>query len=122
EGSEPHHTSSAEAPSPQHELSSSSLPPVTTVTIPTVIPTEPPPLRQYTRRARTAQSSALLTVADEPASPLGDDNQGEACPIISGFEAEQDRANIIKTSTLPSDSTPRVTSLAADEGSMQHKL
>nr|GFD07194.1 hypothetical protein [Tanacetum cinerariifolium] len=26
------------------------------------------------------------------------------------------------TSTLPSDSTPRVTSLAADEGSMQHKL
>nr|GEX66875.1 hypothetical protein [Tanacetum cinerariifolium] len=32
------------------------------------------------------------------------------------------RANITKTSTLPSDSTPRVTSLAADEGNMQHKL
>nr|GFC46428.1 hypothetical protein [Tanacetum cinerariifolium] len=31
--------------------------------------------RQYTRRARIAQSSALLTVADEPASPLGDDSQ-----------------------------------------------
>nr|GFA22771.1 hypothetical protein [Tanacetum cinerariifolium] len=28
----------------------------------------------------------------------------------------------VKTSTLPSDSTPRVTSLATDEGSMQHKL
>nr|GFA10652.1 hypothetical protein [Tanacetum cinerariifolium] len=40
----------------------------------------------------------------------------------SGLAAEQDRANIIKTSTLPSDSTPRVTSLAADEGSMQQKL
>nr|GEW26130.1 reverse transcriptase [Tanacetum cinerariifolium] len=59
---------------------------------------------------------------DEPASPLGDDSQGEAFPTVSGLEAEQDRANIIKTSTLPSDSTPRVTSLAADEGNMQHQL
>nr|GEY28466.1 uncharacterized mitochondrial protein AtMg00810-like [Tanacetum cinerariifolium] len=33
-----------------------------------------------------------------------------------------DRANITKTSTLTSDSTPRVTSLVADEGSMQQKL
>nr|GEV71344.1 hypothetical protein [Tanacetum cinerariifolium] len=31
-------------------------------------------------------------------------------------------ANITKTSTLPSDSSPRVTSFAADEGSMQQKL
>nr|GEV85760.1 hypothetical protein [Tanacetum cinerariifolium] len=59
---------------------------------------------------------------DEPTSPLGDDSQGEACPIDSCFEADQDRANIAKTSTLPSDSTPRVTSLAANEGSMQKKL
>nr|GEV35336.1 ribonuclease H-like domain-containing protein [Tanacetum cinerariifolium] len=43
-------------------------------------------------------------------------SQGEACPIDSGLEANQDRANIPKTSTLPSDSTPMVTSLAADEG------
>nr|GFA35761.1 hypothetical protein [Tanacetum cinerariifolium] len=34
----------------------------------------------------------------------------------------QNRANIIKTSTFPHDSPPRVTSLAADEGSMQQKL
>nr|GEZ61218.1 hypothetical protein [Tanacetum cinerariifolium] len=73
-------------------------------------------------RAKIAQSSALPTAADEPASPFGDDSQGEACPTISGLEAEQDRANIIRSSTLPHDSTPRVTSLAADEGSMQHKL
>nr|GEU61074.1 retrovirus-related Pol polyprotein from transposon TNT 1-94 [Tanacetum cinerariifolium] len=59
---------------------------------------------------------------DEPASPLGGDSQGEACPTDSGFEEDQDRANIAKTSTLPSDSTPRVTSLAADEGSMKQKL
>nr|GFA36589.1 synaptobrevin, longin-like domain protein [Tanacetum cinerariifolium] len=78
--------------------------------------------RQYTRRARIAQSLALPPVADEPASLIGDDSQGEACLTDSGLEAKHDRANIIKTSTLPSDSTPRVTTLAADEGNMQHKL
>nr|GEY79244.1 hypothetical protein [Tanacetum cinerariifolium] len=71
---------------------------------------------KYSRRARIAQSSALPTTVDEPASPLGDDSQGEACPTVSGLEAGQDRANIIKTSTFPHDSTPRVTSLAADKG------
>nr|GEZ05459.1 hypothetical protein [Tanacetum cinerariifolium] len=77
---ESHHTPTSEASqSSQHELLSSSLPP----------------------------SSVLLHIADEPASPLGDDSQGEACPIASGIEADQDRANIAKTSTLPSDSTPR---------------
>nr|GEX69105.1 hypothetical protein [Tanacetum cinerariifolium] len=95
---EPHHTPTPEAtPSPQHELSSSSLPPPITETIPTVIPTDNPP--------------SLL-----------DDSQGEVCPTVSSLEAEQDRANIIKTSTLPSDSTPKVTSLAADEGSMHQQL
>nr|GEW22415.1 hypothetical protein [Tanacetum cinerariifolium] len=63
--------------------------------------------RQYTRRARIAQSLALPPVADEPASSIGADSQGEACPTDSGLKAEQDRANITKTSTLPSDSTPR---------------
>nr|GEV26352.1 hypothetical protein [Tanacetum cinerariifolium] len=120
---EPHHTPSPEAPqSPQHDLSSSTHPHVTTATIPTVIPTETSPLRQYTRRARIAQSSTLPTVPDEPAFPLGDDSQGEACLTISGLEAEQDRVNIIKTSTLPHDSTPRVTSLAADEGTQDLEI
>nr|GEX14750.1 hypothetical protein [Tanacetum cinerariifolium] len=72
---EPHHTPSPEEqPSPQHDLSSSIHPPVTPATIPTVIPTKIPTLRQYSRRARIAQSSALPTAADEHASPLGDDN------------------------------------------------
>nr|GEU59632.1 hypothetical protein [Tanacetum cinerariifolium] len=74
------------------------------------------------RRARIAQSSALPTAADEPASPLGDDSQGEACPTVTGLEAGQDRATIIKTSTLPSDSTPRVTSLAADEDTQELEI
>nr|GEU66515.1 putative reverse transcriptase domain-containing protein [Tanacetum cinerariifolium] len=75
-----------------------------------------------TGRARIAQSLALLTAADEPASPLGDGSQGEACPTVTGLVAGQDRANITKTSTLPNDSTPSVTSFAADEGSMQHQI
>nr|GFA12182.1 hypothetical protein [Tanacetum cinerariifolium] len=73
---EPYHTPSPEAhQSPYHDLSSLIHPPVTTATIPTVIPTDNPPLRQYTRRARIAQSSALPTTADEPASLLRDDSQ-----------------------------------------------
>nr|GEX38717.1 hypothetical protein [Tanacetum cinerariifolium] len=120
---EPHYT-----PSPEEQqtspttTSSQSLPPITTITIPTVIPTDIPQLRQYTRRARIAQSLAPPTAADGPASPIGDDSQGKSCSTIFGLEAKQDRANITKTSTLSSDSTPRVTSLAVDEGSMQHKL
>nr|GFA66967.1 hypothetical protein [Tanacetum cinerariifolium] len=56
---------------------------------------------------------------DEPASPMRDDSQGEACPTDSGFIADQDRATIAKSSTLPRDSAPRVTSLAAEEGVYQ---
>nr|GFB31321.1 hypothetical protein [Tanacetum cinerariifolium] len=91
---EPHHTPSPEAQPPSHTTqSSSSLPPVTT-TIPTVTPSETPPIKQYTRRARIAQSLTLLT----------------------------DRATIANSSTLPHDSAPRVTSPAADDGSMQHTI
>nr|GFB26543.1 hypothetical protein [Tanacetum cinerariifolium] len=38
---------------------------------------------------------------DEPASSLRDVSKGEACPTDPGFQADQDRANIAKTSTLP---------------------
>nr|GEU47709.1 ribonuclease H-like domain-containing protein [Tanacetum cinerariifolium] len=120
---EPHHTPTyEETPSLQHELTSSSLPLAITEPLPNVIPSDNPPLRQYTRRTRIAQSFVLPTVADEPASPIGDFSQGKACPTDSGLKADQDRANITKASTLPSDSTPKVTSLATDKGSMQHKL
>nr|GEX62683.1 hypothetical protein [Tanacetum cinerariifolium] len=46
----------------------------------------------------------------------------EMFPLLRQREAEQDKDNIINTSALPYDSPTRVTSLAADEGSMQHKL
>nr|GFC79493.1 hypothetical protein [Tanacetum cinerariifolium] len=60
--------------------------------------------------------------SDEPASPVRDVSEGEACPTESGFIADQDRATIAKSSTLPYDSAPRVTSPAADEGGMQHNI
>nr|GEZ48022.1 hypothetical protein [Tanacetum cinerariifolium] len=120
---EPHHIPSPEAHQTSHTTHSSpTLSPVTTASISTVTLSETTPLRQYTRRARIAQSSALSPVANEPASPLRDVSNGEACLTASGFGADQDKANIAKTSTLPHDSAPRVTSSAADEGSMQLKL
>nr|GFC85861.1 hypothetical protein [Tanacetum cinerariifolium] len=67
-------------------------------------------------------SSAFPTVADEPAPPMRDDSQWEACPTDSGFIADQDMATIAKSSTLPHDSAPRVTSPAANEGSMQQNI
>nr|GEV18542.1 hypothetical protein [Tanacetum cinerariifolium] len=79
-------------------------------------------LRQYSRSARISQSSALPTAPDEPASPLGDDNQEEAFLTVSGLEAEYDRENIIKTSALPHDSPQRVTSLAADEATQDLEI
>nr|GEX65450.1 hypothetical protein [Tanacetum cinerariifolium] len=121
---EPHHTPSPEAQqSPHHDLSSSLHPTKITKTIPTSTPTKIPSLRQYSRRAtRIAQSKALPTAADELASLLRDDSQGEAFLTVSGLEAGHDRENIIKTSAFPHDSTPRVTSLTIDEGSMQQHL
>nr|GEW96510.1 reverse transcriptase domain-containing protein [Tanacetum cinerariifolium] len=120
---EPHHTPSLEAPSPSHTIHTlPSLPPVTTTSIPTVTLTEITPIRQYTRRARIAQSSALPTVADEPAPPQRAVSQWEAYPTDSGFIADQDRATIAKSSTLPYDSAPWVTSPVAVEGSMQQTI
>nr|GFC83714.1 hypothetical protein [Tanacetum cinerariifolium] len=65
-----------------------------TAPIPTITPSKTTPIRQYTQRARIAQSSALPPAADEPASPLRDVSQGEACITDSGFIADQDMATI----------------------------
>nr|GFB30043.1 hypothetical protein [Tanacetum cinerariifolium] len=66
-------------------------------------------------RARIAQSFTLLTVADEPASPVRDVSEGEACLTESGFIADQDKATIAKSSTLPHDlaSMEKVFAIAA---------
>nr|GEV89095.1 hypothetical protein [Tanacetum cinerariifolium] len=57
-----------------------------------------------------------LSPKNEPASLLRDDKQGEAFPTVSSLDAGQDRENINKTSALPHESSPRVTSLDANEG------
>nr|GEV45915.1 putative ribonuclease H-like domain-containing protein [Tanacetum cinerariifolium] len=123
---EPHHT-----PSPQehHSLQHDSPPFSHQTFIPEPIPhdlqahTKTLTPRRLTRRAiRIAQSKALLPDADEPASLLRDDRHGEAFPIVSSLDAGQDRENIAKTSTMPHESSPRVPSLDADEGSMQQRI
>nr|GEY91642.1 hypothetical protein [Tanacetum cinerariifolium] len=47
-----------------------------------------------------------------------DGKQREAFPTVSSLDAGQDRETIAKTSTLPHESSPRVPSLDADEGSI----
>nr|GEU77454.1 hypothetical protein [Tanacetum cinerariifolium] len=129
---EPYHTPSSEVQQTSPPTySSPTLLPVTTANIPPVIPTASLPtvvptdtlhLRHYTIRARIAQSLALPPVADEPTSPLRDVSQCEACPTGSSLDAEHDKANIAKTSTLPHESTSRVPSLAADEGTQELEI
>nr|GEW52660.1 retrotransposon protein, putative, Ty1-copia subclass [Tanacetum cinerariifolium] len=113
---EPHHTPLPEADTSLLTTSSIPLPSIPTAHIPPVTQPDLTPIRQYSRRARIAQSSALPTIADEPASPVRDVSEGEACPIDSGFIADQDRATIAKSFTLPHDSAPKVTFPAANEG------
>nr|GFA52585.1 hypothetical protein [Tanacetum cinerariifolium] len=62
------------------------------------------PLRIKTTDERT---HILATVDDEPASLVRDVSEGKACPTESGFIADQDRATIAKSPTLPHDSAPR---------------
>nr|GEV73296.1 hypothetical protein [Tanacetum cinerariifolium] len=77
-------------------------------------PTEP----HHTPSPEAPQHETFIVITStyKPASPLGYGSQREAFPTVSDLEAEQDRETIIKTSSLPHDSTPKVTSLAADEG------
>nr|GEZ87231.1 hypothetical protein [Tanacetum cinerariifolium] len=119
---EPNHTPFPEAETSHPTTSSIPLQSIPTAPIPPVTQPDPTPIKQYTRRVRIAQSFALPTVADEPASLVRDVSEGEAYPTDFGFIADQDRATIAKSSTLPHDSAPRVTSPAANEGSMQHNI
>nr|GEZ92386.1 hypothetical protein [Tanacetum cinerariifolium] len=69
----------------------------------------------------SVESKALSPAADEPTSFSRDDRQGEAFPTIFSLDAEKDRENIAMTFALPNESSPRVTSLDTDKGSMQQK-
>ncbi|GJV88760.1 hypothetical protein Tco_1532698 [Tanacetum coccineum] len=79
--------------------------------------------RRLTRgTTRISQSKVPSPGADETASPTGDDRHGEAFPTASSLDAWQDRENITKTSAMPHEASPGVTSLGGGEGSMQQKL
>nr|GEY67194.1 hypothetical protein [Tanacetum cinerariifolium] len=67
--------------------------------------------KQYTRRGRIAQSSALPPVADEPTSPVRDVSEGEAYPTDSGFIADQDRETIANMQQTINELTALCTSL-----------
>ncbi|GJX14551.1 hypothetical protein Tco_0206309 [Tanacetum coccineum] len=69
-----------------------------------------------------SQSKALSPVADETAPPTRADRYREAFPTATSLDAGQDRENIPKTSAMPHESFPRVTSLGGDEGSLKQKL
>nr|GEY28372.1 hypothetical protein [Tanacetum cinerariifolium] len=89
-----------------------------------VTPSEPhhtPSTEAHPTSHPTPSSPTLPPVTTAPI-PTRDVSQGEACPTDSDFKADQDRATIAKTSTLPHDSAPRVTSPTAAEGSMQQTL
>nr|GEX51013.1 synaptobrevin, longin-like domain protein [Tanacetum cinerariifolium] len=58
----------------------------------------------------------VRNINNELASLSRDDRQGEAFLTVSSLDAGQDRENIAKTTALPHESSPRVTSLDADEG------
>nr|GEU40519.1 hypothetical protein [Tanacetum cinerariifolium] len=90
----PHHTPSPKPQqSPHTAPSSQSQPTTSTETIPTTTPTEIPILRQYSKRAtQIAQSKAFRTAADEPASLLRDDSQGEA--FLTDLEISNLKARI----------------------------
>nr|GFD41904.1 hypothetical protein [Tanacetum cinerariifolium] len=61
---ETHHTSSPEDDTSHPTTSSILLPSIPTALIPPVTQSDTTPIRQYSRRARIAQSSALPTIAD----------------------------------------------------------
>nr|GEW14004.1 hypothetical protein [Tanacetum cinerariifolium] len=111
---EPHHTPSPKALQlPHNAPSSPSQPPASTETITTSTPTKIPTLRQYSRRARIAQSKALPTAADEPTSPLGDDSQGEAFP--TGSMQQQLNALTALCTCLQRQQTEMATKIASQD-------
>nr|GEY34412.1 hypothetical protein [Tanacetum cinerariifolium] len=65
---------------------------------------------------RISQSKVPSPGADETAFPLGDVRYGEAFPTDTSLDACQDRENIVKTSAMPHEALPRVTSLGDGEG------
>nr|GEV94492.1 ribonuclease H-like domain-containing protein [Tanacetum cinerariifolium] len=138
--SEPHHTPSAQDESLHHEQITQS-PQHAQITSPEPIPQsheqttsqEPTipsqshsvittPRRITIGTTRISQSKVPLPGADDTVFPLGDVRYGEAFPTDTSLDVGQDKENIAKTSAMPHEALPMVTSLGGGEGSMQQTL
>nr|GEX67654.1 hypothetical protein [Tanacetum cinerariifolium] len=86
---EPHHTPFPEVESSHPTTSSIPLSSIPTAPIPTVTQTDTTPIIQYSRRARIAQSSALLTIADKPASPAQKEEIGRLKEWVQVLEDKE---------------------------------
>ncbi|GKB06212.1 hypothetical protein Tco_0834445 [Tanacetum coccineum] len=80
------------------------------------------PRRSTRGTTRISQSKVPSSRADETASPTRDDRHGEAFTTATSLDAGHDRENIAKTSAMPHEASPGVTSLGGGDGSMQQKL
>ncbi|GKD31839.1 hypothetical protein Tco_1242617, partial [Tanacetum coccineum] len=121
---EPHHTPSAQYEStPQEDQTTSPEPIPQATTLPSQSHPDISTPRRLTRGAiRISQSKAPTPGADETASPTRDDRHREAFPTATSLDAGQDMENIAKTSAMPYETSPGVTSVGGGEGSMQQKL
>nr|GEY41447.1 hypothetical protein [Tanacetum cinerariifolium] len=108
---EPHHTRFPEVESSHPTTSSIPLPSIPTAPIPTVTQPDTTPIIQYSRRARIAQSSALPTGADEPASPVRDAQEEEIGRLKERVQALEDREG-----SQVSKSTEKANDQEAEEG------
>ncbi|GJX53079.1 putative ribonuclease H-like domain-containing protein [Tanacetum coccineum] len=80
------------------------------------------PRRLTKETIRISQSKVSSPRADETVPLTRGDRDGKDFPIVSSLDAGQARETIAKTSAMPHEASPRVTSLGGSEGSMQQKL
>nr|GFD01155.1 hypothetical protein [Tanacetum cinerariifolium] len=91
---EPHYTPFPEVETSHPTTSSILLPSITTVPIPPITQPVTTPIIQYSRRARIAQSTALPTIADEPASPVRDAQEEELVKLKDRVKVLEDREGV----------------------------
>nr|GFD39341.1 hypothetical protein [Tanacetum cinerariifolium] len=84
--------------------------PTAPIPIPTVTQTDTTPIIQYSKRVRIDQSSALPTVADEPASLVRDDRDDDP---IKGRSTNEGEALAERISTDSEEIARVLTSLDA---------
>nr|GEW95007.1 putative Gag-Pol polyprotein [Tanacetum cinerariifolium] len=121
--SEPHYTTSDQdesmhheqiSQSPQHEQTTSQEP-----TIPSQSHSVITTPRRITRGTiQISQSKVPSPGADEITFLIGDARYGEGFLTVTGLDARHDREKIAKTSAMPYEASPRVTSLGGEEGSI----